>query len=90
MKDLLVTDDYNPNTGNGKQQATIQKSEMGLNEILRNSVLQMIGDSRGSMLDITGTGTSQKVKTIFGFIWKRGRHILEMMSGTSMALAMCF
>ena len=90
MKDLLVTDDYNPNTGNGKQQATIWKSVMGLNEILRNSALQMIGDSRGSMPDITGTGTSQKVKKIFGFIWKTGRHILEMMPGTSIALAMCF
>ena len=63
---------------------------MGLNEILRNSALQMTGDSRGSMPDITGTGTSQKVKKVFGFIWETGRHILEMMLGTSMALAMCF
>ena len=90
MKYLLVTDDYNPKTGNGKQQATIQKSVMGLNEILRNSTLQIIGDSRGSMPDITGTGTSQKVKEIFGFIWETGRYILEMMPGTLMALVMCF
>ena len=66
MTDLLVTDDYNPNTGNGKQQATICKSVMGLKEIL------MIEDKRGSMPDITGTGTSQEVKKIFGFILKQG------------------
>ena len=50
----------------------------------------MIGDLRGSMPDITGTGTSQKVKKIFGFIWETGRHILEMMLGTLMAMAMYF
>ena len=44
FKYLLVTAYYNPNTGNGKQQATIWKSVMGLKEILRNSSLQMIGD----------------------------------------------
>ena len=42
------------------------------------------------MPDITGTGTSQQLKKIFGFIWEVGRHILEMMLATSMALAMCF
>ena len=42
------------------------------------------------MPDITGTGTNLKVKKIFGFIWETGRNILEMMPGTSMALAMCF
>ena len=73
-----------------RQQATIWKSVMGLKEILRNSTLQMIGDSRRSMPDITGTGTSHKVKKIFGFIWETWRHILEMMPGTLMAMAMCF
>ena len=42
------------------------------------------------MPDITGTGTSQKLKKIFVLIWEIGRHILEMMPATSMALAMCF
>ena len=72
------------------QKATIQKSVMGLKKMLRNSALQMIGDWRGSMLDITGTGTIQKLKEKLWFYLGNGRHILEMMPATSMALAMCF
>ena len=29
------------------------------------------------MPDITGSGTSQQLKEIFGFIWEMGRHILN-------------
>ena len=41
------------------------------------------------MQGITCTGTSYKLKKMFGLIWEMGRH-MEMMPGMSMTLAMCF
>ena len=41
------------------------------------------------MQGITCSGKSYKLKKMFGLIWEMGRHIMEMMPGTLMALAMC-